>query len=118
MQYANEYCCSNQDKESDNVFSTTLNKKVGHYIQRLRERNSSLQERLNGSFEDRPSNLVLQKASPMPMFNITQIQRKDLSCCYPNIMSPTNNGNNNGNNNDNNNNNDMINGCKTVNEGP
>jgi len=29
-----------------------MNRKVGHYLQRLKERNSSLQERLNGSFRD------------------------------------------------------------------
>jgi len=32
--------------------SRTLNRKVGHYLQRLKERNSSLQDRLNGSFRD------------------------------------------------------------------
>jgi hypothetical protein len=29
-----------------------MNRKVGHYLQRLKVRNSSLQERLNGSFRD------------------------------------------------------------------
>ena len=52
----NEYCdvlCQTSVKNAEKMkLSQTINKKVGVYIEKLKERNSSLQERLNVSINN------------------------------------------------------------------
>ncbi|CDW72911.1 UNKNOWN [Stylonychia lemnae] len=90
LQYANEYG-STQDYKTpfDQPQNESGNKKVGQYIERLKERNSSLQERLNGSFGSN-NKTCITKVSPINIqkvtMNMTQ-QQEQISNPY--IISPS-----------------------------
>eukprot|EP00347_Sterkiella_histriomuscorum_P007677 403347996 len=93
-QYTNEYGSTTQDylKNQDQVQpGQTINKRVGHYIERLKERNSSLQERLNGSFGSSTQN-PKSGVSPLNIqkLNLNLTNQQDLQFSNPYIISPAN----------------------------